>query len=271
MITLKAIPLVWHRILISIVVLGLWIWYRKISLNIPRKHRWLLMLTGIVIALHWVTFFHAIKISTISVTLACLSTGALFTALPEPLYLKRSLRPYEVGLGLVAVIGLGLIFSFETQYAWGIATALLSAFLSSNFGLLNALWSGKHRPSVITTYEFLGGWIFLALVLLVTGGIREAFVWGPHDAWLLLLLGAACTAYPFIESVSLLKYLSPYTIMLTINLEPVYGIILALLVVGESERMTPGFYAGTALLLATVVADALIKRRNKRKAAMNNG
>jgi drug/metabolite transporter (DMT)-like permease len=263
LITLQAVPLVWHRILIALSVLFVWIAFRKISLNIPRKDRLLLMLTGTVIAMHWVTFFHAIKISTISVTLACLSTGAFITSLLEPLYLKRPVRLYEVALGALAVVGLVMIFSFETDYWEGMVIALISAFFSANFGLINALWTPKYRPTVITTYEFIGGWLLLGTVVILTGSWEQAWVFGPHDAALLLLLGAACTAYPFIESVSLLRSLSPYTIILTINLEPVYGIILALLFVGGQEQMTPGFYAGAGLILATVAADAWIKRRKK--------
>ena len=224
------------------------------------------MLTGFLIALHWVTFFHAIKISNISITLACLSSGSLFGALFEPIFFKRKLRLYEVVLGLVVIVGISTIFAVETQYAWGIATALTSASLSALFSTINGLWVRNHKPTVISTYELTGGFLMLTVWLLIRGdlSVGQAMNISGSDWGYLFVLGTICTAYPFIEAVRVMKHLNPFTVLLTINLEPVYGIVLAYLIFGEKEQMSPAFYFGTLLILCAVMANGVIERYRRR-------
>ena len=137
LISLSALPLVWSRILISLSLIFVYIKFRKISLKFTPKLMLAFIVSGFVIALHWFTFFHAIKISNISITLACISTGAFFTSILEPIFFKRKIVWYEVLLGILVVFGLGIIFSVETEYISGILVALFSAFLSASFSIIN--------------------------------------------------------------------------------------------------------------------------------------
>lgn len=266
LISLSALPLVWTRILIALVVIFIYIKIRKKSLKFSPKLITTFIICGFVIALHWFTFFHAIKISNISITLACISTGAFFTSILEPIFFKRKIVWYEVFLGIMVVCGLIVIFSFETQYIEGIMVALFSAFLSACFSIINAKFAGKYDSNGISFYELLGGLIFLTFCMFFIGGFTpEVFHFKDLDWLWLLILGSVCTAYPFIASIDIMKYLSPYTVMLSINLEPVYGILLAVIIFKDAEKMTPAFYFGALIILLTVVLNVFFKNRKKRK------
>lgn len=264
MISLEALPLVWTRILIAVVCVLFFLIFTKRSLRIPLKTMGLFIVFGFVIALHWLTFFHAIKISNISITLACISTGAFFTSLLEPIFFKRKIIWYEVLLGLLVAAGLLLIFSFETQYISGILVGLTSAALSAIFSIINGKLANKYDSIIISFYELLGGLLVLTVFLLVLGEFtQEVFHFQGYDWLWLLILGGVCTAYPFIGTINIMKYLSPYTVMLSINLEPIYGTLLALVLFTEQEKMTPAFYAGALIILSTVVLNTYFKNRKK--------
>lgn len=266
LITLSALPLVWTRILIALSLIFIYIKVKGISLKYSPKLIVTFILCGFVIALHWFTFFHAIKISNISITLACISTGAFFTSLLEPIFFKRKIVWYEVLLGILVVIGLGIIFSVETQYVEGILVALLSAFLSACFSIINGKFAGKYDSNGISFYELLGGLLFLTVCLFFSDGFTsEVFHFEKLDWLWLFILGSVCTAYPFIASINIMRYLSPYTCMLTINLEPIYGILLAVLIFKNQEKMTPEFYLGALIILSTVLLNVYFKNRKKRK------
>lgn len=241
---------------------------KRTDFNIDRK-AWRIILAGVLIAAHWITFFHSIKISNVSVTLACISTGAFFGSLIEPIVYRRKIDVFEILLGLLVVCGLYLIFRFEGHYTAGIIVALVSAFLSACFSVLNSKLVKGNSPFRITFLEMLGGWLAISifcLYRLVTGSLQlSAFSLSGMDWLYLLILGSVCTAFAFIESVAVMRTLSSYTVLLSTNLEPVYGIMLALLFFGKSERMNPYFYLGAAIILATVVADVFIKRHKRKK------
>lgn len=224
------------------------------------------LFSGLVIAMHWLTFFQAIKVSNISVTLACLSTGALFAAILEPVFYGKKIVLYEVFFGLLVVFGLGIIFKVEGNYVEGILLALTSAFLSATFSVINGKFAKYNDAAVITFYELLGGLGFLSVYLLFSGGFnQEFFQISMNDLLWLFVLGSICTAYAFLASVKVMKYLTPYTVMLTINLEPIYGIILGILVFSESEKMSPEFYIGASIILVTVILNGVIKNYKKVK------
>ncbi|RZJ64851.1 MAG: DMT family transporter [Flavobacterium sp.] len=266
LITLDALPLVWFRMSIAVLLILLFVVFKKIPLKIPRKILLGFLLSGLVIALHWFTFFQAIKVSNVSVTLACLSTGAFFASLLEPLFRGKKIVGYEVFFGLIVVAGLYIIFSFEGDYINGILLALTSAFLSALFAVINGEYAKHYNPVVISFYELLGGVIFFSLYLLFSGSFDAAFFTVSTSDWLwLFLLGSFCTAYAFIASVQVMKFLSPYTVMLTINLEPVYGIILAVIVFNEKEKMSAAFYIGAAVILTTVILNGIMKNYAKIK------
>jgi len=220
--------------------------------------------SGLIIALHWFTFFHAIKISNISITLACLSTGAFFASLLEPILYGKKIVYYEVFFGLLVVVGLYIIFNVEGNYLWGMLTALTSAFLSALFAVINSKLVQKHDATVISFYELSGGVIFFTFLLLATHSFSsDFFMLSTKDFMYLMVLSSVCTAYAFIASTSVMKFLSPYTVMLTINLEPIYGIVLAVLIFEEKEKMSFEFYIGAFIILMTVLLNAAIKYRKK--------
>lgn len=264
LISLDALPLVFTRIALAVFVILIYMVYKKKNLALHPKDIFRFLVFGFVIALHWLTFFHAIKISNISITLACISTGAFFTSLLEPIFYKRKLILYEVLLGCMVVVGLLLIFQFETQYKMGIIVALISAFLSACFSIINGKLAHTHDSVVISFYELLGGLFILAIFLFYQGGFMAfQFDFQPFDYLWLGILGTVCTAYPFIATIDIMKYLTPYTVMLTINLEPIYGILLAVLLFKDQERMTPAFYSGAVIILLTVLLNAYFKNRKK--------
>lgn len=266
LISLDALPLVWYRMLIAVSIIFIYIKIRKISLNLSKRLLFGFLFSGLVIAMHWFTFFQAIKVSNISVTLACLSTGALFASVLEPIFYGKKIVLYEVLFGLLVVVGLGIIFKVEGNYIEGILLALTSAFLSAVFSVINGKFAKYNDAAVITFYELLGGVGFFSLYLLASGSFTaEFFQVSVTDLIWLLVLGSVCTAYAFLASVKVMKFLTPYTVMLTINLEPIYGIILGILVFSESEKMSPEFYIGASIILATVILNGIIKNYKKVK------
>lgn len=266
LITLDALPLVWYRMLLAVGFVALYLVFAKKNIRVSPKLLAVFLAMGLIIALHWLTFFKAIKVSNVSVTLACLSTGAFFASLLEPVFYKRKIIWYEVLFGLIVVGGLFLIFNFEGNYLYGIILALISAFLSALFSVFNGKLATQYDSGVISFYELIGGVLCFSVYLLFTGGFDTAFFDVSKDDWMyLLILSSVCTAYAFIASVHVMRHISPYTVMLTINLEPIYGIILALIVFGEKEKMSSGFYIGALIILITVILNGIVKYYDKKR------
>lgn len=265
LISIDAIPLVWYRMLLAFIFLFLYFIFTKKSLKIDLKAGYKFLFGGLIIALHWITFFGAIKVSNVSVALVTLSTGALFASFLEPIFFKRKINIVEILFGLIVVLGLYLIFSVETDYWLGIILALISAFLSASFSVLNGLYVKRYEAATISFYQILFGVIAITIYFLFNGNFTlEFFQLKPTDWLYLIILSSICTAYAFVVSVDLLKYLSPFTVMLTINLEPVYGIILAVLIFGEKEMMDSMFYIGALIILLTVLTNGLIKYKKDK-------
>ncbi len=273
LITLDAVPLVWYRMLMASGFIFLWIKWKKKKLRLAPKRVLVMLIAGVIIALHWLTFFGAIKVSNVSITLALLSTGAFFTSFLEPLFYKRKVIWYEILFGVIVICGLYIIFKVETEYVLGILLALISAFLSAVFSLINGKLAQKEDASVISFYELLTGTGAITIYLLImsffesstAGFSSEFFSVSAMDWTYLIILASVCTAYAFIASVAVMRHLSPYTIMLTINLEPVYGILLAFWIFGSDEAMDPGFYYGAVIILTTVIMNGILKTRRKFK------
>lgn len=266
LITLEAIPLVWYRMLLATGFVLLFLIIRKENLRFSLKTLGAFALAGIIIALHWLTFFGAIKASNVSITLAVLSTGAFFASLLEPLFYGRKIILYEVFFGLLVMVGLYIIFDVEASYTLGIVLALISAFLSALFSVINGKFVLKHKASAISFYELLFGVIGISIYLAASGSFTAEFFTVSNQDWVYLaILASGCTAYAFIASIHVMKWISPYTVMLTINMEPIYGIILALLVLGDSEKMGSQFYYGAIIILLTVIANGIIKMTQERK------
>ena len=195
-----------------------------------------LIFVGFLIALHWIFFFKAINISNVSITLAIFSIGAFLASLLEPLFYNRKILWYEVFFGMIIIAGLYLILQVEINYLNGMLCALLSIFLGVIFTLLNGKLIVNNDSSVIALYEFFAGFVFVTFYLIFEGKFDQQFFTIATNDWLLILiLASVCTAYAFTASVEVMKKLSPYTVMLTTNLEPVYGIFLAYFIIGGNE------------------------------------
>ena len=266
LISLEALPLVWFRMLFALIFVLIYLLVKKISFKVTVKLFLCFLLAGFIIALHWFTFFKAIKVANISVTLSCLSSGAFFVSILEPLLNQKKVIWYEVFFGCIVFFGLYIIFKFENDYFEGIILALTSAFFSALFSILNSKFAKIHNPTVITFYELLGGVLFFSIILLFNNNFTtQFFVFTSQDFIYLLLLSTICTAYAFIVSVKVMKYLSAYTVVLTTNLEPLYGIVLAVLLFKDKEKMSTNFYFGAMLILIIVFLNAYIKNKNVQK------
>ncbi|NER17683.1 DMT family transporter [Spongiivirga citrea] len=265
LISIDAIPLVWYRMLIAAVLILGFMAITKKPLKITNKQLVWYSIGGILIAVHWLCFFHAIKISNVSVTLATMATGAFFTSILEPIIYKRKFILYELVLGLFVVAGLAIIFQFEGDYFWGICFALVASLLAAFFSILNGKLVQENNPTTISFYELLIGVLGITIYLGIVGDFNTDFFSLTNTDWLYIgLLASFCTAYAFIASTAVMKYLSPYTVMLTINLEPVYGILLAWLILGDKEQMSPQFYYGALIILITVVINGILKNRKAK-------
>jgi drug/metabolite transporter (DMT)-like permease len=260
LISIDAIPLVWYRMLLAVFFIFIYFLIKKKSFAIDKKSLLKFLFTGIIIALHWITFFKAIKVSNVSIALVTMSTGAFFTSLIEPLFFKRRIKSVELILGVVVIGGLYIIFNFETQYYLGIIYALISAFLAALFSVLNGLFVKKTDADVISFYQLFFGVAFVTVFLFFTNSFTaDFFKLSSSDWFYLVLLSSVCTAYAFIVSVKVMKHLTPYTVMLTINLEPVYAIVLALFIFGDKEKMNVEFYYGAFIVLFVVLLNGIIK------------
>ena len=261
LISLEAIPLVWYRMLIASLLMFGFIKIKKISLMVSFKTILKFFLAGIVIALHWITFFAAIKVSNISITLAMFSTGAFFASLIEPVFYKRKIIPYEIIFGLLVIAGVFMIMQTEIKYLLGICLGIASALFSSLFAVINGKFVAQYNASTISFYEFISGVFFISLYIAFSNdGFDAEFFKLSKDDWLYLgILASVCTAYAFIASVYVMRYITPYSVVLTYNLEPIYGIFLALVFFPQTEVMTPIFYFGAGLIICTVLMNALVK------------
>tara|TARA_B110000459_G_scaffold201254_1_gene251499 strand:- start:826 stop:1713 length:888 start_codon:yes stop_codon:yes gene_type:complete len=267
LISLDAIPLVWYRMSIGAVLMLGYIILKKKPLRVPLKVLFNLSVAGIIIALHWITFFAAINVSNISITLAMFSTGAFFASLIEPLFFKRKIIGYEILFGLIVIVGIVLITQTELKYILGIVLGISSALFSTLFAVLNGKFVQHYPPSIISFYEFISGVLFMSIFLAFReDGFNVSYFQISSSDWIyLFILASICTAYAFIASVHVMKYITPYTVVLTYNLEPIYGIVLALVLFPESETMRPMFYIGAGLIISTVLLNAVFKNIKKTK------
>ncbi len=260
----EAQALVFYRMLFAAFFLFIYIRFiKKTSLKISKKLFFQLIGIGSIMAAHWLCFFYSIKISNVSIALSCLALSTLFAAFLEPLIFKRKLDWAEVIMGLVIVACMSLIFTIEIKYKLGIMVGIICAFFGSLFSVLNGKVFGKTSSENIIFYEIFGGWAMISIYFLLSGDFFSFHEISYRDLALITLLSSVFTAYPMLESINLMKYISPFTLILTVNLEPVYGIILAYFIFGESEHMSPIFYVASLVMILAIVINGILKTRKK--------
>lgn len=274
LITLQEFPLVWWRILITVTVLGLFLKVRK-ELESPPWHELKKIVgVGTLIALHWITFYGSIKYSNVSVALSCMASTALFTAIIDPLMHQKKPVVLELVLGLFTVLGIYLIFQFQQLYAVGIMMGLVSAFLSATFTIMNKSLLEHHGPRNLLFYELLAGLAVLTLsapVYLYFFPV-PALIPDLADSGWLLILGVVCTVYAMQLSYQALQHVSAFVMNLSINLEPIYSIILAIIIFQENKELNAGFYIGSGVIICSVVLNGLVsygkKWRQRRRSIL---
>lgn len=263
--SLDAIPLVVYRMLLA--SLGLAVYFVIFHPTYFRLERslWVkVILGGLIIGVHWVTFFHAIKVAGVSLTLSMMATGAFITAMIEPLINKRKILGYELLFGGLIAVGVGMIFQAEYEHLYGISIALLSAFLSSVFTILNTQLVKQGKAITLSFYELLVGAVFGIVFVIFSGNYTlEAFELRQWDWLWIILIAWVCTSYAFNISIKVMQHLSPFTVMLIINLEPVYGILLSLAIWGDEELMSFRFYLGFIIVIGAILLNGIYKRQKQ--------
>jgi drug/metabolite transporter (DMT)-like permease len=267
LISIEAIPLVWFRMLMAFILMVVYVKFTKVNLKTSPKSILRLFVAGVIIALHWITFFGAIEESNVSTTLIVVSTGTFFASIIEPIIYKRKTLWYEIIFGVLVTFGVYIIAESEIEYIKGIILGVFSAFFSALFTVLNGSFLKKHSATVISFYEFISGVVFITIYIVFFGEgfTKEFFNLSTPDFWYLFILASVCTTYAFIASVYIMKTISPYTVVLIYNLEPVYGIILALVLFPEKEKMSPSFYYGALVIIVVVIINAVVKNSRKLK------
>ena len=265
LISLSATVLVWWRVLITCISLFFLLRFGKKMTQLSRKMTAILFGIGILVALHWITFFGAIKYSNASITLIALATASFFTSFMEPLMLKKPINPVEVALGLMVIPGMALVVSnIDLSMYMGIYLGLISSILAVTFSILNKKYIDDADPITITFVELGSAWLFISICLpFIFYSSEEPILFWPTDMdWIyLLVLALACTTLAYVLSLRALKHLTAFASNLTINLEPVYGILLAWLILNENEELNVGFYFGSALIVVAVFAYPFLKKR----------
>ncbi|MET4106992.1 DMT family transporter [Hymenobacter sp. UYP22] len=276
LISVPPVELVFWRTLLAATGLGALLVLRRQPWRVAAGEAAKLLGVGVLVAAHWITFFLAARLSSVSVCLAGLATLALWTSLLEPLVLWRQVRFYEVGLGLLTMVGLYLVSQAELDQMAGLLVAILSAGLSALFSVFNSKLVKRHTPFQVTLYEMAGACLSIVLFMPIyslyfTDGQGLQLALSGYDWLWLLLLAGVCTVYAFSTSVELMKRISAFVVNLTINLEPVYGIVLAVIMYTlrvpgfGQEKLSTGFYLGTVVILSSVLIHPILDQWNQRR------
>jgi drug/metabolite transporter (DMT)-like permease len=266
LISIPSVEMLVYRVAITLVAFGVLTYYHKNSFHLEIKQIAKLIIIGWIIALHWVFFYSSAKISSVSICLAGFATTTLWASLADPIINKKKFSWFDLALGLVMLYGLYLIYKFEYQYSLGLFLGVLAALTSAIFTALNSRVTKQITSSyTLSFYEMTG--VLMALVLFlpiyreyVSPSQSLQFAVSNMDIFYILVLTFGCTVYPFITSIKLLKKFSAFMMNLTVNLEPVYGILMAYFLLNEKEKMSMGFYIGAGIILVCVLAYPFLKK-----------
>ncbi|MEL6863781.1 MAG: DMT family transporter [Bacteroidota bacterium] len=266
LILLSAVVVVWWRVLITCISLLFLTRFGAAIRNIPRTLILKYMGIGCLVALHWVCFFGAVKYANASICLICMATTSFFTAILEPLIRRQAVKWYEIGLGLIIIPGMLLVVNnIEVGMMLGVWVGLLSALLAAVFAIFNKMLVDDADPMSITFLELGSGWLLISGILpFYFFSTPMAAFWPTlSDFAYLTVLALLCTTLGYVLALRALKYLSAFASNLTVNLEPVYGIVLAWLLLQENKELSSGFYWGCAIIITAVLSYPFIKSRVK--------
>ena len=275
LISLPSVEIVFYRTLLSscflyllILVSGKTIW------KLPRRVVCYAVLTGAIIAGHWILFFLSARISNVSICLVGMATGSLWTAFLEPIWFKKPIKSLDVFLASIALAGMAIVFQVAFEFWLGLVLAIISALLSAVFTVINAeLVRGGQDHYVMTFLEMLGATVaillFFPFYAEIANGINLTMGW-VDLSWMLILV-VICTVYAYSASVKLMLHVSPFQMNLTVNLEPVYGILLAAVIFHEYEQMKPGFYLGAAVILLSILVYPILNKWLESRAIAKDG
>ena len=262
LISLSAIHLVWYRMSIAFISIAIFLAFKKQLFSVSKKDFLGLLGVGALVTFHWLCFFESIKVSTVSVAVVCLATSSLFSALIEPFFFKRKFLFYEVIMGVIVVVALAFIMGTETKYFWGYFYGIMAALLATLFTLFNAKYINKVGAAKITMIEMLSGVIIISCILFFQ---QDYTVFTTKisvtDLTYLILLGTLCTAMVFVWLTEIMRHITPYSLIMAINLEPVYSIIFALIIFGDNELMSSSFYFGSCVIIGIVFLDGYLKNK----------
>ena len=264
----EAIIIVWYRVVIASLTLALFLRIKKTSFQLQKHQILPVVAVGTVVALHWITFYYAIQKSTASLGILCLSTTTIHVVWLEPLLLKTPFHGRKLVFSLLVVLGVAFIArDFKGQLLVALQLGLFSALLAGVFSVSNAKLSQTIPSTLLSFYELATGGIIVSLVLLVSNKPLQAFALSLTDGLWLLFLGIGCTSFAFVAAIYLVKLLGAYTVSLTINLEPVYTICLAAILLGEHQILSLEFYVGAAVIVAVLLLNAWWNREPKKRIA----
>jgi len=276
LIEMSSLGLVFNRMLIAYLFLALIVKQNFVSLKNKKKF----FLTGLIIAIHWICFFEAIKIYNVSLAVTCLSTTALFTSIIDPIINKVKIKKHELFLSFFVIIGIIIIYtspdlksnndnlnSFKNQ---AILLSIISAFCASIFTSLNSIFIKNGNSSyTITKYEMLGGSIFCFIYMILKDDLNIYIIPSYNDLPYILVLSIICTAFAYLVSVEIMKKIKPFTMNISVNLEPIYAIILALIIFPQNEKMSFLFYLGGFIILISIIINSILKKHYKKKKSRN--
>ncbi len=267
LIHLDAIVIVWYRILIAVICLAFFFLLTKRSFKIEIKQLLKISIVGIIVASHWLTFYYSIQLSTASLGILCLSTTTLHVTWLEPLVMKRRFSWIEFLLSCCVIYGIYFVSGdFSPKEMTALYFGLLSALCAALFSVFNAKISQEVPATHITFYELIIGFVFVSIFLISIGRMNPQILKMNYSdfAWL-LFLGIICTSFAFLVTIEIIKRLGTFTVSLSINLEPVYTILLAIFILKEHELLNSKFYIGAMIIIFVVLLNGLLKHYQKKK------
>ena len=266
-IALSAVMIVWWRVLITSISLFFLINMGKTLKTLPMKLKKIYGGIGVIIALHWITFYGSIKLANASVALICFSTTALFTAILEPLIIRKPFNKLDLSLAIIIIPAMWLIVAgTDASMHMGILVGLISALLIALFAILNKIHIEGSDQYTISFIEMSSATIFITLLLPFLFTFEEGVQFLPPRSidWVyLIILSLLCTTLAYVLSLKALRYISAFAINLVFNLEPIYGIVLAALILNEQKELSGGFYIGSFVIIASIIIYPLMKNRLK--------